>query len=179
MSIHAPRSPFQVELPPTYEAFVFMMCDALLYGLLAWYLDAVIRGRGVRSTPSVLCMLSAHPVFCVPHLLLPLPPCREPWDSSQTVSWNDLSSFPQLILSSLLPPSFPLPSLCRYFPFQLSYWFDWLPWCSPQKKRTHSTGRSSADLQGDQESEDDETSPLLGRVNVRGRGGEGKREKEV
>ena len=32
-------------MPPTYYAFVYMVLDALLYGVLAWYLDAVLRGN--------------------------------------------------------------------------------------------------------------------------------------
>lgn len=35
----------QVILPPTYESLLYLLGDALLYGLLAWYLDAVIRGE--------------------------------------------------------------------------------------------------------------------------------------
>ncbi len=35
----------QFDLPPTYLSFAFLVLDALLYGLLAWYLDAVIRGN--------------------------------------------------------------------------------------------------------------------------------------
>ena len=33
------------DMPPTYYAFVYMLLDALLYGVLAWYLDAVLRGN--------------------------------------------------------------------------------------------------------------------------------------
>eukprot|EP00731_Ephydatia_muelleri_P025971 Em0018g71a len=33
------------DMPPTYYAFVYMVLDALLYGVLAWYLDAVLRGN--------------------------------------------------------------------------------------------------------------------------------------
>ena len=35
----------QFDMPPTYYAFVYMVLDALLYGVLAWYLDAVLRGE--------------------------------------------------------------------------------------------------------------------------------------
>ena len=45
--MHLPLSlplSMQVILPPTYESLLYLLGDALLYGLLAWYLDAVIRG---------------------------------------------------------------------------------------------------------------------------------------
>jgi hypothetical protein len=34
-----------VFLPPTYASLLFLVGDAILYGLLAWYLDGVIRGN--------------------------------------------------------------------------------------------------------------------------------------
>ena len=37
----------QVYLPPTYSALLLLVGDAVLYGLLAWYLDAVIRGNHI------------------------------------------------------------------------------------------------------------------------------------
>ena len=45
-----PLSLLQVFLPPTYMSLLFLIADAVLYGLLAWYLDAVIRGINMYMT---------------------------------------------------------------------------------------------------------------------------------
>ncbi len=37
-------SSLQFEMPPTYQSYIYLVLNALLYGVIAWYLDAVIRG---------------------------------------------------------------------------------------------------------------------------------------
>ena len=55
-------------MPPTYYAFVYMLLDALLYGVLAWYLDAVLRGEAWRISLMGLMIPVSGLVFV-----------REPW----------------------------------------------------------------------------------------------------
>jgi ABC-type multidrug transport system ATPase subunit len=94
----------EVSLPPTFMSLVFLMGDAILYGLLAWYLDAVFRGN--------------HGI----------------------------------------PRKF-------YFPFQPSYWLDWLPrYASKGKPSSRPSGQRRNALQDsdqDSSSDDDDSVPLL------------------
>ena len=48
--------PLQVYLPPTYTSLLLMIADAILYGLLAWYLDAVIRGTCTLYNYACTCI---------------------------------------------------------------------------------------------------------------------------
>ena len=43
----------QFDMPATVYSVVWLMGDAILFGILAWYLDAVFPGMYVRSC---LCM---------------------------------------------------------------------------------------------------------------------------
>ena len=94
-----PWSLFQVELPPTYQALVFMVCDALLYGLLAWYLDAVIRGMGIPARLISIPCASPPPSSSLQETMGFLASCESGF---LLPSLNSLS-LPFLLLSLSLP----------------------------------------------------------------------------
>ena len=54
---------------------------------------------------------------------------------------------------------------CSYFPFQLSYWLDTKHKPGPRSSGQHVN--SGQDTDQDSSSEDDDSSPLLARANVR------------
>ena len=62
--------------------------------------------------------------------------------------------------------------LCRYFPFQLSYWLDWLPMYASKRKpksRASLSGQSVLQDRDDQDSstEEEEDVPLMTAATVR------------
>ena len=41
----APSLTPQFSMPPTYYSLLFLFLNALFYGIMAWYLDSVVRGE--------------------------------------------------------------------------------------------------------------------------------------
>ena len=150
----------QVFLPPTYASLLFLVGDAILYGLLAWYLDGVIRGNQLHNQTCDFSMLYLYSQATME--------CQENCEYSYNYYAHFLLYFMRKRLRGRSwDPIFHLFIFlhvsCSHFPFQLSYWL-------PTKGKSPPSGQQRSVLQdtdNDQDTSDEDDAPLLTKGYVR------------